>query len=254
MRAVPRIFVIGFNRCGTVSLHEFFKRSGLRSVHCDEGRLAVTMIGNALAGRRIIAGYECYDVFSDMYYACVHGIFEANIYFREIVCQEPDAKFILNVRDIDSWIKSRAYWYYAGMGPYPSGNDMECDPPSCRLELVESHMRHFGFTGPDQVFDDWRRQWISHVSDVREYIPPDRLLVFDVEKDDPVDLCRFAGIPDSSARHWKHYNKSIHIPVTTYLAKRIPWRIQKRVPRVIKDSTRFLMSRIEHGSRSIWKR
>lgn len=248
MTARPKIFIIGFNRCGTVSLHEFFKRAGLRSIHCDEGRLAVTMTRNALAGERVIAGYENYDVFSDMYYACVHGIFEANEHFREIAKQEPEARFILNVRNVDSWVKSRSYWHDMGLGPYPADCDMECNPPACRLELVEAHRRHFGYSSVEEVFRHWRNQWQAHLMATREYLPPERLLVFDIERDDPVSLCRFAGFSDSYARYWKRRNRSLRMPTTARLARRIPWRLAKFIPRPIRNGARFLSSRIEHAT------
>ena len=54
----PKVFQIGFNKCGTTSLHQFFQRSGLRSVHWDGGYLAPRMEDNIRAGRRAIAGYE----------------------------------------------------------------------------------------------------------------------------------------------------------------------------------------------------
>ncbi len=249
MSARHKIFIIGFNRCGTVSLHEFFERAGRRSVHCDEGRLAVKMQYNALAGERIIAGYEDYDVFSDMYYACAHGVFEANQYFREIADQEPDAKFILNVRNVERWVKSRRYWRDMGLGPYPADCDVECAPPSCRLELVEAHRRHFGYSNVEQVFDHWRDQWRAHLREVKAYLPPGRLLAFDIERDDPVALCRFAGLPDGFAKHWRRRNQSLNIPTTTRLARRIPWRVKQFIPLSIRNATGLLASCIEHRVR-----
>ena len=243
-----KIFIIGFNRCGTVSLHKFFAAAGLKSIHCDEGRLAVTMARNALAGERIIAGYEDWDVFSDMYYACAHGVFEANEHFREIADQEPDAKFILNIRNVDRWIKSRRYWHDTGIGQYPAGCEMECEPPACRMELVEAHRRHFGYSNVEQVFSHWRTQWRSHLMEVKEYLPSERLLVFDIEKDDPVALCHFVGLPDNHAERWKQHNKSrriLAILTAEGLAKRVPRQIRKFIPRAIKDYTRFLSHRIE---------
>lgn len=35
-----KIFQIGFNKCGAVSLHKFFLDNGLKSIHWDNGNLA----------------------------------------------------------------------------------------------------------------------------------------------------------------------------------------------------------------------
>ena len=123
-----KIFVIGFNRCGTTSLHRFFVAAGRRSIHWDYGRLAQAMERNA-AGRRVIAGYDDYDVYSDLYYACVHGVHEANQHYRLLAEQEPDALFILNVRDVERWLRSRAYWSQMGLGMTQRSDDIPCDLP-----------------------------------------------------------------------------------------------------------------------------
>ena len=46
-----KIFQIGFNKCGTKTLHHYFSRNGIRSVHWDEGRLAQRMFANLASGK-----------------------------------------------------------------------------------------------------------------------------------------------------------------------------------------------------------
>ena len=42
----PKIFQIGFNKCGTRSITQLFHDSNVRSIHWDEGRLAIKMKHN----------------------------------------------------------------------------------------------------------------------------------------------------------------------------------------------------------------
>lgn len=80
-----KIFCIGFNRTGTTSLHTLFQREGFRSYH-----------GTAWRGMReaLLVRYDC---FSD-------GRPDD---FRELDRRYPRSQFILNVRDLDTWLRSR---------------------------------------------------------------------------------------------------------------------------------------------------
>ena len=61
-----RIFIIGFNKTGTRTLHNYFYKNLIPSVHWDQGRLAKTIKYNYENGIKILTGYEKYIVFSDM--------------------------------------------------------------------------------------------------------------------------------------------------------------------------------------------
>ena len=104
---MTRFFQIGFNRCGTTSIHSFFEANGIPSIHYDDGRLATTMFDNLDQGRFILRGYEGYNAFTDMEYLTHSRYYEGYKLYRPIMEQVPDAKFILNVRDPDRWIMSR---------------------------------------------------------------------------------------------------------------------------------------------------
>ena len=40
---LPYVFLIGFNKTATTTLHFFFKKNGLPSIHWDNNRLATTI-------------------------------------------------------------------------------------------------------------------------------------------------------------------------------------------------------------------
>ena len=61
-----QVFQIGFNKCGTSTLHRFFELNGFRSVHWDRGTLAQRLYRNLTEGKSLIAGYEHFETFADM--------------------------------------------------------------------------------------------------------------------------------------------------------------------------------------------
>lgn len=108
-----KIFQIGLNKCGTLSLCYFFSctKQRIKSIHWDGGKLAKTIMNNISAERYILSGYDNFRFFSDMEccFKTDHGYdwFFAYEYFEELDKQCPGSKFILNTRNVDSWIKSR---------------------------------------------------------------------------------------------------------------------------------------------------
>lgn len=100
-----KIFCIGVNKTGTNSLHQALQILGYNSVHYldDSGNNIKAMIEqNYLQGHAILKGLEQYDAISDWDYP-THAI---NI-IKAFDEQYPNSKFILNTRDIDSWMNSR---------------------------------------------------------------------------------------------------------------------------------------------------
>jgi len=44
MKNFKKIFQIGFNKCGTTSIHQFLLNNGIRSVHWEGGKIADEII------------------------------------------------------------------------------------------------------------------------------------------------------------------------------------------------------------------
>lgn len=83
-KPVPRkrkIFVIGFNKTGTITFHKLFSQNGLKSQHKSK-----------------LWEDEKFDCFSD------GGDYKP---FKEYFNKYPDSVFILNTRQLDKWIISR---------------------------------------------------------------------------------------------------------------------------------------------------
>ncbi|MEY2919635.1 MAG: hypothetical protein RL261_940 [Pseudomonadota bacterium] len=103
-----KIFAIGFYKTGTTTVFEALKVLGYRTINgdkpgsypgADDGE---TLLKQIEAGNYRLPTFDHFDAFTD------------NPYFhlwREMFAQFPDAKFILTVRDEQSWIESCARFY-----------------------------------------------------------------------------------------------------------------------------------------------
>lgn len=120
MKAQRRIFVVGHNKTGTRSIHQFLSRNGFRGVHWDNGRLAESMARNLVRGRPLLQGYDRYEVFSDMESVAwgTYGPRPAGVvrpgrliyayrWFKLLDRQEPGSLFIYNTRPLADWLESR---------------------------------------------------------------------------------------------------------------------------------------------------
>lgn len=187
---LPFIFVIGFNKTATTSLHTFFSRNGFPSVHWDRGRLARRMVENCLDDRPILDGYDReFRVFSDMQAQSGRIRIEANQYFRVLDRDYPGAYFIFNNRDLSGWINSRSSNFVT---PHGATN-------------VELEMRRLNTTDPQEVVQLWVRERNAFEAEVRRYFRGNpRFLEIDItDADLPRRISRHIGRTMDPA-HWKH--------------------------------------------------
>lgn len=191
LTGLPYVFVIGFNKTATTTLHHFFEGNGLPAVHWDGNQLAITMMNNCLADRPILHGYDHrYRVFSDMIAQTKRIRLEANAFFRILDVDYPDAFFLFNNRDTDAWIASR--WR------------KPCRRYNCTN--VELEMGILNTRDPRQVEATWRREKHAFERDVRDYFAGHpRFLEFDItDAEAPVKIARLLGrTMDQSL--WGHY-------------------------------------------------
>lgn len=179
------VFQIGFNKSATTSLSELFRNSGYKAVHGGGRRWRLAghpsfqgvnihriVHENIQAGRRPIEGFEQFDAFFDMEQTRRSEMFHNYLHFDAFAQAYPKAKFILNFRDLEAWIKSRM--------THAKGRYF-------------SHMSHYYDTDEAGVVDIWRRQYHDHIARVHAYFKdkPGRLFEFRLE-DQPVQaLCDF---------------------------------------------------------------
>ncbi len=186
-----RIFQIGFNRCGTTSLHIFFLRNGISSVHWDRGRIALSFRARMAAGEDPVADYPGTLAFSDMMWLGDGVLIEAYKHIDYIQRFHPQARFVLNTRDREKWIESRLNHVHP---------------------MAQRYAEVLGLPDIAAVTEYWRREWEEHHRYVRGWFGDSpSLLIFDIEKDDAAKLTRFLepdfGTLDASHWGWHHRSK-----------------------------------------------
>ena len=144
-----KIFQIGFNKCGTLSIHDFLIENGIRSVHYLKGDLANTIFDNHKNGIDLLSGLDEFDAFSDMESLTADGFQYVSFdLFKALHQSYPDAVFILNTRPVNDWIQSRLRH---GGGSY-------LDRYRCILDKPKA-----------DIVDVWRKQYHEHVANVLHY-------------------------------------------------------------------------------------
>lgn len=137
-----KIFCIGLNKTGTISLHQALEMLGFSSLHWG-GPSSGTKVGNALReGRPLVEDFPDHDAFSDI----------AALAKRYDILDEqyPDARFILTTRPMEPWVESRRAHVLrnqerAARGEY-GGTFLTIEPDAWRAEFIEHHAgieRHF---------------------------------------------------------------------------------------------------------------
>lgn len=210
----PRIFQIGFNRCGTTTLIRFFQANNLKCLHWGRGSIAAGIEASRLEGKPLLSYIDGYFAYGDMEFVEVKSeskkIFKKKpfrrlyknlrkenlnpIYafenFRELDKQYPGSKFILNTRNVEDWINSRIRFLERGY-------------------FYCKHGERFHNT-QEALNQCWREHWDEHTSNVREYFTnrPEDLLEFDLDKDGPEKIADFFSDLDLDISKWGHHNES----------------------------------------------
>ena len=201
----PRIFLIGFNKCGTTSFHDYFKANQISSVHWRANTLALSLHRNRSTGRPLLEGIEGWTAYTDM--NCIPGspwgnsnsdtapLIEGCRYFRELHQEHPEALFILNTRDPFDWLRSR----------------MQHD----QGQFAAAYKRALageGIRTNRQLKRRWLMDWYEHHAEVVSYFQgtaADQLLVFHIQATPVKKLNRFLSEHfQISHRHFPHHHQS----------------------------------------------
>ena len=163
-----KIFAIGLNKTGTTSLHRIFQDLGCRSYHGTKWRET---------SRPTI--YRFYDAFCD-------GIPND---FRRLDAMFPNARFILQVRDLDAWLDSRLEHI---------------------RRLPKGKVRDTEWTATESALEAWIQKWNAHHLAVLSHFRnrPDDLLVVNYIRDPgaAAKIAVFLGHPVAIDKH--HFNRN----------------------------------------------
>ena len=172
----PVIFQLGFNKCGSRTIHHFFKDNNIPSVHYHNGRLATSMYRHHKNQKPILhPRYNDVILFSDMenIYHPEQPIYIANIMFTKLEQQFPNARFILNTRNKKDWLRSRI----------AHDNGQYLKTISDRVGISQ-----------ESVIQAWKEEWDQHHANVLNYFKGNRkrkLIVFHIDRDPPQKLSNF---------------------------------------------------------------
>jgi hypothetical protein len=186
------IFGIGFHKTGTSSLASALRYLGFRTIHgdgrnswpgADEGVSLIKMIER---GDYNLPTFKLFDAFLDNPYAAI---------WRNLDEMFPSAKFILTLRDADSWIES-CVRYYGGRRVRPM-----------RLWIFGENANPTASAIAKQA---WLDTYQRHNASILHYFgaESDRFITMNVvESDGWEKLCPFLGVkipstsfPRSNAR------------------------------------------------------
>ena len=179
-----KIFCIGLNKTGTISLHQALTTLGFSSLHWG-GPPSRQAVERAIReGTPLLEYLGDYDAYSD--------IQRLSVSFDLLDQQYPGSRFVLTTRDIEGWIDSRRRHVERNRerkarGDY-DGTFLEIEP------------------------DRWRDQFLEHHARVEEYFRDrDNLLVMRVTEGDGYEvLCPFLGVPAlNSPFPWSHRDPSV---------------------------------------------
>jgi hypothetical protein len=178
-----KIFQIGFNKCGTTSLHKMFIDSGLKSVHWDGGNIAKKIDSNIKQNKPPLNGVDNYDCYTDIEDVTTNSFPLIN-YYELLDKAYPNSLFILNTRPLDNWIKSRLN--------HQSGS------------YANTFKNVLGVTTDEELITIWSEQWTKHHNRAIDYFKNrDNFIIFDIETegDKLTEFLRSWSIPVTKFPH-----------------------------------------------------
>lgn len=181
-----KVFQIGFNKCGTLSLTDFFSQNGYKSVHWGGGKWNEFFVENQKNNKPLCEGADDIVFWSDI------GFLQRQ--FQIFAEQYPQSKFIYNIRSVDKWLDSRERQYTKHPQAYDNAFNKTVGLDSSGLKRK----------------DYWRAEWMYHKRVIEEYFVGDkasRLLTFNFETDTTQRIVDFLPELKFSNLHLPHSNK-----------------------------------------------
>jgi hypothetical protein len=163
----PKVFGVGLNRTGAQSLTRALQILGFDPLHQPLGAEAFAEIAG---GRRDLSLLQHYDGIADVAMAP---------YYARLDALYPGSKFILTVRDKDSWLRSCQFLWSA----------MPIEDGDRHRQEVRRFFRNSVYGCQEFVAERFARVYDQHLRGVLEHFRdrPDQLLVLDLTTGDGFD-------------------------------------------------------------------
>ncbi len=179
---MSKIFGIGLSRTGTKGLSVALTNLGIKTIHYPEAQDTLKLLSNGMFRLPVL---EDYEAMTDV---------QSVPFFPQLDEEYPNSKFILTVRDIDSWLESTKRHF--------RGVERE-DRVAVSIRYSEAHWMRSAVYGTlkwdRSVF---RQRYYTHHAAVMDYFKGrDDLLVMDICAGDGWEkLCPFLGVPNPKHR------------------------------------------------------
>lgn len=170
-----KLFVIGFNKTATTTIAKFFNANGVKALHWKVGDkiVAEDIETNIHSFKNPLSGYSEYSVFTDLESTVLneYPLIEAYKYYEVFHRWYPKGRFILNTRNINSWIESRLKH-----GGY-----------------LERYKHHYATDKKEDVVYKWKLDYYKHHYMVLDFFKDKRslLLDFDIDRDGGHEIKKF---------------------------------------------------------------
>ena len=203
-----KIFVIGFPKAGTTSIHDALECAGYKSVHwgiyeSNDYPVHAIRFGKNVSSVGMLIKLAKYNNLPLLYYLNNYNAFtQMDISLDKNLCywpqltdiplldkQYPNSKFIFNTRPLNKWISSVNRW-----------GDLKL-----RLTKLEIPGLPYGVGSKDDELVKWH-DW--HKNNMIEYFKndEDKFTIFNIEEDNPKKLANFLGLKSINFGH-KNENK-----------------------------------------------
>lgn len=190
----PKVFGLGLSRTGTRSLTAALQVLGWRTVHYPVDRATLECLAR---GDVRFAALEHYDGITDITVAP---------YYEDLDHAYPGSKFVLTVRDEESWLRScRNHWSHR-----PAWQQGEGEEHEIHME-IRRFLRAAVYASYEFHEERFRRAYRRHVESVKRYFAdrPNDLLVLAVTAGEGFEkLAPFLGVP-VPARPFPHEGKRL---------------------------------------------
>lgn len=164
-----KILGVGLSRTGSKSLNNALLLLGYRSIHFEPQRLKDVILGTSKNPE--FRRYNDVDAVTDI---------PAAYFYRELQDAYPECKFILTVRDVDSWFES-IKWHFEHTSPGEFGRAMRKLIYGAETKAIETL---------------FKKKFQDHNEQVVRTIPKTQLLIMNIlEGDGWEKLCPFLGVP-----------------------------------------------------------
>jgi hypothetical protein len=216
VRSFNKIFQIGFSRCGTTSIHDFFLQNGLKSTHCivPNSKFSIRnhIIYNYKSNKRLLSGLEDYDCFTDFMNLAFPIPIEKILNLINI--QYPGSKFIYNLRNVEDWLMSLQTLYIEGSVGY-NGKLRKFYGKQFKTTSEYINYRYGTFMNDrnlnfEQLLQLWVKEWSNRLYTVRNYFKnnPSDIVFFDIDTEQDKFNSFMNSLLNLKIKNFPHSNKS----------------------------------------------